>query len=416
MGRNKEFPIRLSVRYLPLLPGFAWRNQWLTDEVLPHDPDARHGRDSALNWCRLRHLEPPALDHLDRLIRSTVHDFEARQQTTIVARLTDASRTAIARWLTDDEPESDTDEAHPTPKVSLAQIKTDPGKPNLNSLLAGLAKLQRIDEIGLTAEVFLGVPAKFMDRACRRCATESTHELRRHPPTIRDSLVAMFCWRRRQQLTDVLIDLLVQIIHHLGIRAEKKIDQRHFAAFKKVRGKARLLFKLAQAALDQPEGLVQEVVYPVVSPKTLQELVTEFAATDFDFDREVQEKMRSSYGHHYRRMLLPVLTALRFQSNNAVHRPVIAALEVLKRHRDSPQVYYLVDDVPIDGVVPQKWREIIIEKTPDNQQRVHRINYSHLIWYPDALIKRHIGFPEGEKTILCVLRDPSKTLKRNTDD
>ncbi|WP_209262275.1 hypothetical protein, partial [Thiorhodococcus minor] len=26
-GRNKEFPIRLSVRYLPLLPGFAWRNQ-----------------------------------------------------------------------------------------------------------------------------------------------------------------------------------------------------------------------------------------------------------------------------------------------------------------------------------------------------------------------------------------------------
>ncbi|WP_209262620.1 hypothetical protein, partial [Thiorhodococcus minor] len=25
-GRNKEFPIRLSVRYLPLLPGFAWRN------------------------------------------------------------------------------------------------------------------------------------------------------------------------------------------------------------------------------------------------------------------------------------------------------------------------------------------------------------------------------------------------------
>ncbi len=27
MGRKKEFPIRLSVRYLPLLPGFAWRNR-----------------------------------------------------------------------------------------------------------------------------------------------------------------------------------------------------------------------------------------------------------------------------------------------------------------------------------------------------------------------------------------------------
>ncbi|WP_245232597.1 hypothetical protein, partial [Thiorhodococcus minor] len=30
-GRNKEFPIRLSVRYLPLLPGFAWRNQSMID-------------------------------------------------------------------------------------------------------------------------------------------------------------------------------------------------------------------------------------------------------------------------------------------------------------------------------------------------------------------------------------------------
>jgi hypothetical protein len=27
VGRSKEFPIRLSVRSLPLLPGFAWRNE-----------------------------------------------------------------------------------------------------------------------------------------------------------------------------------------------------------------------------------------------------------------------------------------------------------------------------------------------------------------------------------------------------
>ena len=32
MGRKKEFPIGLSVRYLPLLPGFAWRNG-LTSEA-----------------------------------------------------------------------------------------------------------------------------------------------------------------------------------------------------------------------------------------------------------------------------------------------------------------------------------------------------------------------------------------------
>ena len=112
-----------------------------------------------------------------------------------------------------------------------------------------------------------------------------------------------------------------------------------FVAFKKIRGKARLLFKLAEATVDQPEGIIKEVVYPVVSKKTLEELVAEFKTMGFDFEREVQESMRSSYGHHYRSMLMPVLDALIFQSNNTVHRPVIEALAVLKANRDSRQQY-----------------------------------------------------------------------------
>jgi hypothetical protein len=83
-------------------------------------------------------------------------------------------------------------------------------------------------------------------------------------------------------------------------------------------GKAWLLFKLAEATVDQPEGIIKEVVYPVVGQKTLRELVAEFKAIGFDFDREVQERMRSSYGHHYRRILMPVLDALIFQSSNYI--------------------------------------------------------------------------------------------------
>ncbi|WP_206171679.1 hypothetical protein, partial [Thiorhodococcus mannitoliphagus] len=33
VGHNKEFPIRLSVRYLPLLPGFAWRNETMIKAI-----------------------------------------------------------------------------------------------------------------------------------------------------------------------------------------------------------------------------------------------------------------------------------------------------------------------------------------------------------------------------------------------
>lgn len=81
-------------------------------------------------------------------------------------------------------------------------------------------------------------------------------------------MVSMFCWRRQQQLIDSLIDLLLLVIHNLDARAEKRIDKRQFAAFKKVRSKARLLFKLAEATVDRPDGIVKEVVYPAVGQKS----------------------------------------------------------------------------------------------------------------------------------------------------
>jgi TnpA family transposase len=107
----------------------------------------------------------------------------------------------------------------------------------------------------------------------------------------------------------------------------------------------------------------------------LEEIVEEFKAMGFDFEREVQETMRSSYGNHYRRMLMPVLDSLNFQSNNTVHRPVIKALEILKAQRDSGKQYYAADEVPLDGIVQKKWRDIVVEQDKDGKDRVNRINY-----------------------------------------
>jgi TnpA family transposase len=375
-GQRHQRTIRVFLGFRPTTgKDLQQLNQWLCSDVLPFDPPARHGRDLALDWCRTHRLEPPARDELDRVIRSAVRRYETRQHSAIQARLSANSKAAIDRLLAGEEPDPDEPRSDKVTTISFSHLKTDPGKASLDSLLAAIAKLKCIGEIGFTPGVFEDVPAKFIDQFRQRCATESIRELRRHPPAIRYSMVAMFCWRRQQQLTDALIDLLLQVIHNLGSRAENKIDKRQFAAFKKVRGKARLLFKVAEATVDKPEGIVKDVVYTVVAQKTLQEVVAEFKATGFDFEREVQETMRSSYGHHYRRMLMPVLDALPFQSNNAVHRPVIEALSVLKVHRDSHLQYYDADQVPLDGVVPKKWRDIVVERDKAGKERVNRINY-----------------------------------------
>ena len=81
--------------------------QWLCDDVLPFDPQARHGYDMSLDWCRTQLLEPPAGDHLERVIRSAVHGYETRQLATMHEKLSAHNKTAIDQLLASEEIDAD---------------------------------------------------------------------------------------------------------------------------------------------------------------------------------------------------------------------------------------------------------------------------------------------------------------------
>jgi len=74
-------------------------------------------------------------------------------------------------------------------------------------------------------------------------------------------------------------------------------------------------------------------------------------------------------------MMPKILEALTFKSNNHVHRPVIDALELLKKHRDSKQRYFSLDEVPTKNVIREKWMGIVVEKDSNGVERINRINY-----------------------------------------
>lgn len=265
-----------------------------------------------------------------------MHQFETKQQNTIFTRLSLDSKVAINHLLSAEEPGTAR-----INEVTFSGLKADPGRPSLENVLSVIAQLKCLDGVTLQPNIFQGISPKFIVQFQQWCASESIRELRHHPSAIRYSMVAMFCWRRRQQLTDALIEMLMVLIHNLGTRAEKKVDKKQFAAFKKVRGKAHLLFRMAEATVDQPDGVIKEVI----SQKMLQNLVDEFKSLGVNTEQEVHESMRSSYGSHYRRMLMPVLDRLEFQSGNALYRPVIDAIQIIKENRTSNQHFYAVGDV-----------------------------------------------------------------------
>ena len=119
------------------------------------------------------------------------------------------------------------------------------------------------------------MPAKLITHCRQRATSEKPRELRRHPPERRYTLLAALCWQRQREITDNLVELLIHIAHRVGVRAEEKVDVELLKQAKKVLGKAKLLYKVAKAAKAQPDGVVKDVIYPVVSEQTLEDLIRE---------------------------------------------------------------------------------------------------------------------------------------------
>jgi TnpA family transposase len=348
---------------------------WMRAEVLPLGPSVEQLLKWVGDWLRERRIEPPGVTRLDRLIRSELHAFEQALLARIADQLSEKTRSAIDLLLAvgnDEQP--DTPPAGEA--ISFVHLRMDPGRTGLDSVFQELGKLTRIRQMELPAQALSAVPAKWSQKFCLRTGAVTLWDLRRHPSAVRYALVAVFCWHRQQTILDGVTDLLIQIVHKIATKAENRVEQELLEDFRRVRGKDRVLFQLAEAAVGQPDGVIKDVLYPVVGLETLNDLVKEFKANGPAFHRVLHTVIRASYSNHYRRMLPHLLEALEFRSNNAAHRPVIEALDLLKRHCGSRQQYFTAaDQMPLDGVIRPKWRDIVVERDKNGQERVNRINY-----------------------------------------
>jgi len=67
-------------------------------------------------------------------------------------------------------------------------------------------------------------------------------------------------------------------VHRIGTRAERRVEVAYLNDLKRVAGKTRLLYRIADAALEHPDEPVREVVFPIANEQTLRDLVAEYKA------------------------------------------------------------------------------------------------------------------------------------------
>jgi hypothetical protein len=347
--------------------------QWLIDEILSYEQEEDRLFLLLRAHLRILQIEAPTSGQMKRLIHSALHQYEQQFFDKIVAQLSPDACQKLDELLEGE------DEEQTQPKrnrrLYLPDLKSNPGRAGVDSILAEVGRLEKLQAIAIPRCLCQAVSTKVLQRYRQRVMTEKLSELKRHPTTTRHALLAIFCTVRRQEITDNVVELLLQIVHRIDTRAQNRVLEELMSDLKRVSGKTQLLFQIAEAALADPKGTIEAVIYPVVSEQTLRNVVQE-ARSERLYQERLQAKMRSSYGMHYRRMIPRVLKVLEFGCNNQQHRPVMQALDLLKSTLDNPQRTYELDEtIPIAGVVQEAWQEAILTTDAEGKECVDRISY-----------------------------------------
>jgi hypothetical protein len=138
--------------------------------------------------------------------------------------------------------------------------------------------------------VFADIAPKVLTGWRDRAAMESPSHLREdHPEEIKLTLLAALLYCRGREITDTLVDLLIATVHRINARAERRVVDEFVADLKRVSGKENILFRISEAAVGDPDGVVRDVVFPAAGGVgTLLDLLAEYKSKGTTFCQHKQ--------------------------------------------------------------------------------------------------------------------------------
>ena len=371
-GRSAEYH-RTSIRAFCGFREFTLTDgqnleDWLVEEILMqgHMPDQI--REAAFNYCRNPKIEPPRPGRLKRIMNNAINRQETLFCEAFFQRL---DPTTVERMETLLQLSAESE----TARTAWQDLKSDPGKAGLASIQETALRLNLVRKVGLPVNIFEGISAKLQEQYAKRTAVEEPFELRRHGRPLRITLLSAFLHRRGEDLTDHLVDLLVETVHKMSKKAETKIETSLGEALQKAPRKIAKLYQVAKAAISKPTGIVNKVIFPVAPEKWLLSLIREIESNGPSYQGKVRIALHRSYQAHYRRMLPEMLNNLEFRCTNARHKPVIQAIDVIKKHLGHKGTTYPRGIlVTLDGIVPTDWRSLVVENESESP-KINRTAY-----------------------------------------
>lgn len=326
-------------------------------------------------YKRLRNLkiEPPTPERMDRIVSSAVSAFEKKLFKSINNSIPSESRSLIDDLIVELEQKENKKDQN---DITFSFLRSDPGRICLQTTFNELKKLRVIKALKIPEGIFAEIPPHALKKDKQRVSSELLGEVRRHPDDVKYSLLSIFFWMRQREITDHLVELLIAIIHKIDSKAVKKVERETLKDMKKVNGKYNILKNIAELSLENPEGIIKDVIYPNFDEQLLKDLIKDLGRNSTAFQSKVYTFMKNSYSKHYRRMLPELLSMLEFRSNNDTHKPVLEAIKVVKQFMNqSTKLIYIDESVPVTGVIKSKWRNAVIQKDESGNEFIEKVNY-----------------------------------------
>ena len=224
---------------------------WLAEYVCHQERRAERVREELPERCRDQRIEPPAPGRAGRIIGSALRQADQALTQRIFHRI-EATTGATLRTMVAEADDQSTTKGADSPQEVFAQIRSDPGNVSLKTCQKEVGKLTAIRAVSLPADLFAGISPKVLASWRARVAVETPSLLREHPEPVGVTLLAAYLHCREREITDTLADLLITTVHRINAHAQTRIVKEFVAELKRVSGKENILFKMAEAAVQDP--------------------------------------------------------------------------------------------------------------------------------------------------------------------
>ena len=295
--------------------------------------------------------------------------------------------------------------------IDLSELKQDIAGARIKNITSAIDRINLLGKINLPESLVNSVDRKILLKYYERIIAVFPSNIVEFSPITKYANMAIFFHIRLELVLDSLVDLMIKLIRRTRTSAEKYVEKHIFHDIRRVGGKYDILATLATLNANNPKGIIEDEIYPVISKDKLEDVIIDLSNSGGKwYQNQVQTKMHSTYAHGSRVNLLAIMKTLNLKVDHEDHRPILDALDFINKYSDESDLANYINKPKVSGVIPQNWYHMVVES---ENGLVNKYNYEIAVFERliELLIVKSVWVKRSYR-----YRDPSKDLLSDFDE